>query len=166
MVNAHTRANESIITLSPNRSANWLQTKILIGIIGAFVVLIAIAWSLVGAWMVLPFAGFEVSLLAFLMYRVFYFTYQKQIITIDSQYVTFKSGVYFPKQSRSFMRGDTKLGIIEPEGPYGVTKISLADNNVVVELGCFLNQDDRKIALQHLKAAGLRVHSNKWWLAR
>ncbi len=43
MVNAHTRANESIITLSPNRSANWLQTKILIGIIGAFVVLIAIA---------------------------------------------------------------------------------------------------------------------------
>ncbi|MFT5314064.1 MAG: putative membrane protein [Paraglaciecola sp.] len=165
MVNACTRVNESIITLSPNRSANWLQTKILIVSIGLFVLLIALAWSVAGVWMILPFAGFEVSLLAFLLYRVSYSSYQKQLITIDSQHVRFEAGVYFPKQSRSFTRDAAKLAIIEPQGPYGLTKISLGDKNSIVELGCFLNQDDRKIALRYLKEAGLRVHSNKWWLA-
>jgi len=163
MVIAHTCIDVCIITLSPNRSANWLQTKILIMIIGLVVMLIATAWSFVGVWMVLPFAGFEVGLLAFLMYRVSYASYQKQIITIDLQYVKFEAGVYFPQQSHLFTKCDTKLAILEPEGPYDLTKIRLGDNNAVVELGCFLNQDDRKLALQHLKEAGLRVHSNKWW---
>jgi uncharacterized membrane protein len=165
MVNAHTQAHKSVITLSPNRSANWSQTKKLILAIGVLVMLIAIAWGFAGAWMILPFAGFEVGLLAFLLYRVSYSTYQKQIISIDSETVTFEAGVYFPKRSHSFARYDTKLAIIEADGAFDVTIIRLGDHNAVVELGHFLNQDDREIALQYLKDAGLRVHSNKWWLS-
>jgi len=70
------RKHDSVIlTLQANRSANWRQNKIIIIVMPAFVMIISMAWSVMGAWVILPFAGFEVGLLAFLIYRVSYSTY-------------------------------------------------------------------------------------------
>jgi uncharacterized membrane protein len=41
--------------------------------------------------------------------------------------------------------------------------ITLEDQQNKVEIGAFLNQQDRKITLEHLKDAQLYVHSDKWW---
>ena len=87
MVKLKHKHESVILTLQPNRSANWQQNKIIIMVMAAFVMSIAIAWSAVGVWIVLPFAGFEVGLLAFLMHRVSYSTYQKQI-TVSYTHLT------------------------------------------------------------------------------
>jgi uncharacterized membrane protein len=38
-----------ILTLQPNRSANWRQNKLIIIVMVAFVMIISIAWSAMGA---------------------------------------------------------------------------------------------------------------------
>jgi Flp pilus assembly protein TadB len=75
MVKLKRKHDSVILPLQPNRSANWRQNKLIIIVIVAFVMITSIAWSVMGAWVILPFAGFEVGLLAFLMYRVSYSTW-------------------------------------------------------------------------------------------
>jgi uncharacterized membrane protein len=163
MVKLKRKHDSVILTLQPNRSANWHQNKIIIMVMAAFVMIIAIAWSVMGAWVILPFAGFEVGLLAFLMYRVSYSTYQKQIITIHPDKVIFQAGVYYPNRDLQFIRDHITIKIIEPDTAYEHTKITLEDQHQKVEIGAFLNQQDRKVALAHFEDAQLFVHSDKWW---
>ena len=151
------------LTLQPNRSADWRQNKIIIMVMTAFVMIIAIAWSVVGVWIILPFAGFEVGLLAFLMYRVSYSTYQKQIITIHSDTVVFQSGVYYPKRFHSFCKDKLSVKTIEAQSEFEQTHITLDDGHQTIVIGQFLNQPDRVATLEHFKKIKLHVHSDSWW---
>ena len=155
-----------ILTLQPNRSANWRQNKIIIMLMAAFVMIIAIAWAVVGVWIILPFAGFEVGLLAFLMYRVSYSTYQKQIITIHPDTVIFQAGVYYPKRIYSFNKDKLSVKTIEAKSEFEQTKINLDDGQQTITIGQFLNQPDRVITLAHLENAKLHIQINKWWKSR
>jgi uncharacterized membrane protein len=163
MVKLKHKHESIIITLQPNRSANWQQNKIIIMVMAAFVMIIAIAWSVVGVWIILPFAGFEVGLLTYLMYRVSYSTYQKQIITINNHTVTFESGTYYRKQCLHFEKDKISVVTIQAQTDYEQTHITLKDNQQSVVIGQFLNQQDRQTILSHFKKAQLYVHSDKWW---
>ena len=163
MVKLKHKHESIILTLQPNRSANWQQNKIIIMVMAAFVMIIAIAWSVVGVWVILPFAGFEVGLLAFLMYRVSYSTYQKQIITIDKDTLTFDAGVYYPKSHYSFNKHKLVVKTTEPQTEYEQTHITLEDELQKVVVGQFLNQQDRKTTLAHFRKAQLHVQKEKWW---
>lgn len=129
------------------------------------ILIIALAWSLVGAWVVLPFAGFEICLLTYLMYRVSYASYQKQIITITTHTLVLQMGTYYPQQQWVFKRQNMHLSIIEAQADneFSTTELRLHDEQIMVEIGNFLNQHDRKLALVYLQQQGLRVQSNKWW---
>ena len=58
------------LTLRPNRSTTWAQNKLLLLAFGAVIFIIAIGWSIAGAWFVLPFAGLDFLLLAFFHQKV------------------------------------------------------------------------------------------------
>jgi uncharacterized membrane protein len=163
MVKLKYKHDSVTLILQPNRSANWRQNKIIIVIMAVFVMAIAIAWSVVGVWIVLPFAGFEVGLLAFLMYRVSYSTYQKQIITIHSDKVTFQAGVYYPDCFHSFCTDELLIKTIEAQSEFEQTHITLNDKHHTIVIGQFLNQPDRLATLDHLKKAKLHIHTDRWW---
>lgn len=163
MVTRSLLADSTVITLLPNRSANWKQTRRLIIIISTFVFLIALAWALVGVWFILPFAGLEVALLAFLMYRGCYATYQKQMITINRQFVIFEAGTYYPQRNLTFLRQDVAIMVNEAKLPFDNSQLHFYTPDTRFELGQFLNQADRKLTLYYLKQAGIFVQSDKWW---
>ena len=166
MVKLKHKHDSVTLILQPNRSANWRQNKIIIMVMAAFVMVIAVAWSLVGVWIILPFAGFEVGLLAFLMYRVSYSTYQKQIITIHSDKVIFQAGVYYPKRFHSFCKDKLLVKTIDAQSEFEQTHITLDDGHQTIVIGQFLNQPDREVTLEHLKKANLHIHIEKWWKTR
>ena len=163
MVKLKHKGDLVILTLQPNRSANWRQNKIFIIVLSGFVILVASIWSIVGVWLILPFAGIEVALLAFLMYRASYFSYQKQIITIGCEQVLFEAGVYYPKTCFSFSKKNLSVNTTEANTQFEQTQISLQDGQQSINVGQFLNQSDRITALSHLKKANLHIHSDKWW---
>lgn len=152
-----------VITLSPNRSATWQQTKWVIAIMGAVIFIIATAWTFVGAWVVLPFAGLELGLFAYLMYRVSRFTYSQQIIKINSQNVTVKFGYRKPKLQAKFPRNDIDVFYSESDNNWELPKITLCNKGQKLLIGEFLNLEDRVILRDDLQHAGFVICRNQWW---
>ncbi|MDT0594769.1 DUF2244 domain-containing protein [Glaciecola petra] len=154
---------QTIITLSPNQSATWQQTKWVIIVMVVFVMIIALAWTFVGAWIVLPFAGFEVGLFALLMYKVSRFTYSKQIVTIEKEKVIVEMGI-FKRQSRvEVPRHDTDFYYSETENNWELPRIAICHKQSKLVIGEFLNLDDRKVLKDALESAGVILLRNRWW---
>ena len=163
MVKTLIHPRSTIIVLSPNRSASWTQTKLFITVIAIFVAMVAIAWAFAGAWVVLPFAGLEISLLAYLMYRGCYKSYQQQVIRVEPNTITIEQGVHQPVQKVQLCKQGVHLSVIEAETEFDVTRLNLIEQGQQIEIGGFLNQRDTKEALMSLQQAGVTVCSNKWW---
>ncbi len=165
MVNLNNTNESWVLTLSPNRSANWAQTKLLIAVVAFMVLMIALAWAFVGAWLILPFAGIEVGLLWYISYRVSLFTYQQQVITISEGIIKLQAGTYRPRKSWRFIRQQTYVGLVEASGQFDCIQLRFVDDTQQVVFGEFLNQSDRLIVLAHLKAVPIQVLNDKWWHA-
>ncbi len=163
MVATQTYGAQTRVILSPNRSANWQQIKWVVILMTVFVLCIAIAWSLVGAWMVLPFAGIEVGLFGFFMYRVNRLCHSQQVITILDKSIVVECGIESPTSVYHFERNATHLAITEPKSNMDKPQLVLCDDNRHFEIGQFLNQDDSKLAKRTLIANGLIPVSNQWW---
>lgn len=163
MVVTETQTNDIVITLSPNRSATWLHTKIIICVMVVIVMIIALAWTFMGAWLVLPFAGLEVGLFALLMYKVSKFTYSKQVITVGREKVIIEWGIKKVEERHEFNRKDLYVYYWEADEGWHLPRISLSQARRKLEIGTFLNQDDREKLKLELESAGLIVCRNKWW---
>ena len=158
MILSHTDADTTVITLLPNRSASWAQTKIFVLIVCATTLIIGIFWTLNGAWMILPFSGLEAALVAFLMYRVCHGTYQRQVITCTPNQVLVQFGMHFPKRTWQFEREHVYVRESESVHPLTPNSLSLVEGAREIVLGGFLNMEDTREALRSLKNAGLPVH--------
>ncbi|WJG08229.1 DUF2244 domain-containing protein [Aliiglaciecola sp. LCG003] len=164
MVNTQIDSSATIIELSPNRSVSWQQAKLVVTVMAVFVLLIATLWALLGAWFILPFAGFEVALLAWLMYRVNLNCHARQVLTITPSKVTFECGISHPVFRWQFNRLDTHLRVTEVETSFDRLQFVLSDEHISIRIGDFLNQQDCCLARKAFKHAGLREISNKWWM--
>lgn len=153
----------TIITLSPNQSASWKETKTIIIIMVVLVMVIAVGWTLSGAWVILPFAGLEVGLFAYFMYRVCKQGFAQQIITISENLVLIESGIQRREVARTYNRDLLSFEVTETERDWHLPDIIVCLENYRLSIGEFLNQDDRMLLKDALKNAGLPLSRTKWW---
>ncbi len=160
MVEVSTFEQRVQLHLTPNRSATWQQTKYLIAAFALFISTIAIAWAYVGAWVILPFAGIEVGLLALVMYLVSKATYRWETVLISAQaiYVSSSNGA-----NLCFPRPETSLFYQKDLSLKRVSRLILQTPLQQFEVGAFLNSEDKKRVQDNLKQAGVMVCTNKWW---
>ena len=157
MVHCDQTSQSTVITLLPNRSASWAETRLFIYVICGVMLAIGCFWAFVGAWMILPFSGIEAALVAFLFYRVCLATYHKQVITFNSDSILIQFGKHFPKRSWRMQLSHVYLALTEPKHKFAPVKIDVSDGKQSIELGAFLNKEDKQHALDNLKAAGLQI---------
>jgi uncharacterized membrane protein len=150
----------TVVTLLPNRSASWAQTRVLLLLLCGTTLAIGVFWAFVGAWLVLPFSGLEAALIAYVLYRVSYLTYQRQVITCSADQVLVQAGGRFPKRSWALERARTHLSVTDARHPLDPVGLRLVDGNHSIEVGGFLNREDKAEALRALKGAGLHVRSS------
>jgi uncharacterized membrane protein len=160
MVELSTLNNCTQLRLSPNRSATWQQTKMLIIGFTCFVISIATVWSLVGAWLILPFAGIEVSALALVMYLVSKATYQWEEVVVDDKTIVISSS---KGAVLTFARTYTHLFYIEDKQDRRIPKLVFTTPHAKCEIGTFLNEEDKTQLAKHLSNAGVVICKNKWW---
>jgi uncharacterized membrane protein len=139
------------------------QTKIIVLGVCSFIFMIALFWSMQGAFLVLPFAGLDIALFAYFMFKVCDANYQKQVITIDNERVLIESGKHSVESSVDLDRPSAYLIVAERESPMKPVGLKLADSKSRFELGTFLNQSDKARARIVLKEAGLREINERWW---
>lgn len=161
MVHFSQLENSTVITLLPNRSSSWAETRLFVYVICGVMLAIGTFWAFAGAWVILPFSGIEAALVAFLLYRVCLATYHRQVITFSPGRVLVQSGKHFPKRSWSLKRESTYLSLTEARHPLAPVGINISDGRANIELGAFLNKDDKDLALSRLKSAGLFIREYK-----
>ena len=163
MIVTQTNQSDTKIILSPNRSASMRQTQVVIVAVSLFVLMIGVGWSFVGGYLVLPFAGLDVGLFAYFMYKVCNQTYEKQVITIGDNHVLIETGKHCVERTFKLERPEVFILVAEPEKPTEPIELSLSDSKSRFELGSFLNHSDKAEARLIFKQAGLKEINAKWW---
>lgn len=156
MIEVHQKNNETQLILSPNRSMSWESNKRILWVLFFVNMTIAAAWSVMGAWMVLPFAGLEVLCVGIGMYYVSWKLSFKQIIVINADSLVLQTGVYFPKQEWRWQLSNTLLLRKPNKYRMSAPDLFLKHLNDKVEVGEFLNRKEKKDLRQHLNNVGIR----------
>jgi uncharacterized membrane protein len=157
MVLSSTQTSDTVITLLPNRSASWAQTRLCLLVICGIMLAIGLLWTSIGAWVVLPFSGLEAALVAYVLYRVCHATYQRQVITFSPERVLVQFGANFPKRSWVLERSNTHLAVTAAAHHLDGPRLNIFDANHSIELGHFLNKNDKEAAMHEFRKAGLHV---------
>lgn len=164
MVKQIKRTDNCVIELRPNRSATWQECKLFMWLMGSVVMIIALAWWFVGAWLILPFAGFEAGLFVWLLYRVSKSSYQYQLIAIGQQDVTIIDSE--SQQSWTLLNGDVIIKQDETEKDWQLPALYICSHSETVlqiEIGAFLNLADKRALFEVLKQHYPRVIRTHWW---
>ncbi len=161
MLVTRTSEQELSVRLCPNRSATWQQTKWLIALMGLVIFIIAVGWLVAGVWVILPFAGIETGLLAFLFYRVSKSTYQYQDIIIKPESILVSVGKRAPVLT--LPRNSSHLAFYEGETEWHLPELQLVSPPHNIVIGQFLNHADRHRLRHILSDAGIMVCRKNWW---
>ena len=155
MVITEKQENLTRLRLESNCSASWEQTRLMIICTGGFSLLIAFLWTLRGAWGVLPFAGLEVSLLAFIAYRACWKSHHKHIISINPQTVRVEWGMDSCKKSWEFDRNCTRITVERARHSLSADTVHIRDDNQSLFISRQLNLQDTDELVRQLYKTGL-----------
>lgn len=159
MVIREETAAGTVVTLLPNRSMSWEETRLFLYLICGTTLAIGVFWAFAGLWAILPFSGLEAALVAWVMYRVSRNTYRRQVVTLSNEHVLVQTGFRFPRRSWTLPRAEAHLTVTEAKHPLTPATLVIGDREQRIELGDFLNMEDKVLALEAFRQAGLRVQS-------
>lgn len=108
-----------------------------------------------GFWLILPFAGLEAVLFAWLGYRVCSATYHQQVVILSNNHIEVQWGSGYPKQSWRFERARTRLEVIRPHHSLSPHRLFLRDDNQVLPIAEKLNQEDVGLTIDQFRCLGL-----------
>jgi len=145
----------SLFQLLPNSSLSWQQTKYVIGAVACISFAIALFWSLNGAWLVLPFAGLEVSLFSYVCYRVCLNSYQQERLSISDSAIKVEWGKDAPKQRWTFSRRNCEWVVIRPRHSLSPHQIKLKADKQFLPIGAKLNKDDIDQLIKYLESSNI-----------
>lgn len=155
MVEIHNNNARKLLVLKPNSSMSWQTNKKIL--LAMFIVnmIIGISFAALGAWLILPFAGLEIALVGCGMYYVCWKLNFQETITLETETLTIQKGVYYPKQSWQWQASNTRL--LNQPSKYRLSPptLFLAHLNEKVEVGHFLNREEKKKLLKGLLDWGI-----------
>ncbi|HEY6130540.1 MAG TPA: DUF2244 domain-containing protein [Halioglobus sp.] len=158
MVSSSRTATQLMIIARPNQSAAWSANVLLLLMLSIFVLTIAIAFALLGAWLILPFAGAELVALGVALYYVNWKQQNRHVITVSNDSVRIDKGHDRSRQHWQFPRQGTGLTITTEQHPWDRPELCVHDRNQCIELGEFLNRED-SLKLIHLLEQEFRVRA-------
>ena len=123
------------LTLSPNKSSTVQQNLIFFGFLSVLCLTFAIGFFVLGATMILPFAGLEIMLLFIILRINRNWLNQSEKIYLDKLYVKLEKG----KNDITFDRFLSKFSIVDHKTK---KRIFITGNNQKVEIGSFLNEEE------------------------
>lgn len=162
MLSVNVLGDETHITLSPNRSATWADSKLFILFVGGMSLIVATGWFFAGAWLILPFAGLEVALFGYLTYQVCYRTYYQQKLVLHHDHISLIQGYRHPS-SITLPRSTVYITMSECKEDWHLPKVLLTSTHRKWPIGDFLNKEERLALFDILKSSGIPASRSQWW---
>ncbi len=105
--------------------------------------------------MILPFAGLEVLLLSYFVYRVSARTYQQEILYFESEHVRVEGGTSYPAWSFTFERQDTEIVIANPRHSLSPASVTIDSPRQSLRVGEMLNREDIQQLTEVIRTSGI-----------
>ena len=132
------------LTLTPNKSSTVQQNLIFFGFLSVLCLTFAIGFFVLGATMILPFAGLEIMLLFIILRVNRNWLNQSEKIYLNKLYVKLEKG----KNDITFDRFLSKFSVVDHKTK---KRIFITGNNQKVEIGSFLNEEEIEELIALLK---------------
>ena len=142
MVTSTRTASRLMIIARPNQSASWRTNKLVLLALAVPSLGIAIAFTLAGAWPILPLAGLELAALTGALYYVNWKLQYRHVITLSEDGIRIDKGYYAPQRCWQFPRNTAGLAVTPEKHPWDGPAISLHNQSESISVGEFLNRDD------------------------
>ncbi len=139
------------IVLRPNNSASWQLNVLIFGSLAFLAFVIATYFAFHGLWMVLPFAGLEFAFLFTCIYIRLRANLSTEVITFDENNVIIERGYYHVEKTWKYHRTWSKIFVKNPLRRGYPKKIFIRSHGKELELGSFLNKQDKEILIRDLK---------------
>ena len=144
MIKKKITKNTLSLTLTPNKSSTVQQNLIFFGFLSVICMTFAVGFFVLGATMILPFAGLEILILFFVLKANRNWLNQSEKIELDKLYVKLKKG----KNDLIFDRFLSKFSIVDHKTK---KRIFITSDKKKVEIGSFLNEEEIEELITLLK---------------
>ena len=144
MIKKKITKNTLSLTLTPNKSSTVQQNLIFFGFLSVICMTFAIGFFVLGATMILPFAGLEILILFLVLKANRNWLNQSEKIELDKLYVKLKKG----KNDLIFDRFLSKFSIVDHKTK---KRIFITSDKKKIEIGSFLNEEEIEELIALLK---------------
>ncbi len=141
------------IVIRPNRSLTQRQLQLAFLGIAAVCLGIASAFAAIGMWPILPFAGAEVFVVGIGFYLSARSGQETQVVSIDGETLAVEMGRRQRSQRWVLQRAWTQIHLLPPQIRWYPSRLVLRSHGKVVELGGFLNEQEREQLAGQLQRA-------------
>ena len=159
MIESHSSEGKKLVVLTPNRSMNWETNKKILLAMLAVNLLIGVGFAFIGAWLILPFAGLEILLVGCGMYYVAWKLNFQETIALQAQNLRIQKGVYYPKQVWDWQASSVQLLLQPSNYRLSAPALFLQHLNEKVEIGNFLNREEKIQLREILLEWGVPMHT-------
>ena len=143
-----TTENNFLIEISPNYSLRGWNRIIFLGSLAFICLSIGIFFLIMGAVLVLPFAGLEVILVLTCFYLSFRWSQQKEIIYISNEKIKLEKGRLIKEKSWEEFRSFAVLEVKTDQ--HNSQKFCFQSKGKRFYFGSFLNEEDKLILKNEL----------------
>jgi len=139
------------ITLRPNKSLSWKSNLLFIIVISLMCGAIGFGFFLVGASLILPFAGLEIIILGVCVYFVLQRTYKQEVITLSPERLKIEKGMTKPNQVWEYFRIWSYVVVETPKHPWYPAHIVVTSMGERVPIGDFLTEKEKLNLVDNLR---------------
>lgn len=132
------------IVIRPNRSLTRRQLQLAFLVIAVICLGIASVFAAFGMWPVLPFAGAEIAVVGIGFYLSAQSGREMEVVSVDSDKVAVEKGRRHKSQRWELQRTWAQIRLLPPRLRWYPTRLVLRSHGKEVELGGFLNEDERR----------------------
>ena len=150
---------EERLVIEPNRSMNWRQSLAFLSGLGLVLLSIGGTFAYLGLWMVLPYSGLELAVLAWAFHQVSRSGARREVVTLSDRELRVEQGRIRGRRGRGgperryvFPRDWVRVRL-EPQGaspPWHASRLLVGAHGRLVELGEFLPEGERRALAAHL----------------
>lgn len=132
------------IVVRPNQSLSWRGNLMVLLSLGVVMAAIAIGFALIGLWMVLPFAGFELLVVALGLYVTCRRLANSEVISLSPQTVKVETGYRYPERTRSLQRHWARIDLCTGWSRAQPSRLFIRSHGQTIEVGACLTDHERE----------------------
>ena len=143
--------------IRPNRSLTWRQQKLFFALMVAVTMTIAGSFAWLGYWPVLPFAGLELAVLALALWLCATTGAVREVVSVAADRLVVDRGRRRLRRVWEAHTAWAQVRLLQPRIAWYPTRLVIRSHGEEVQLGGFLNEEERQYLAGELVRALARA---------